>query len=84
VATSRTTYGAIGVKAWIYKGKFGEEIQTPHRRRRRPPRRIGPAARGSGRAKAVPAQEAKNPPAPDVAAAPAEPKKTQPEDTKAS
>jgi small subunit ribosomal protein S3 len=24
VATSRTTYGVIGVKVWIYKGKFGE------------------------------------------------------------
>ena len=23
VATSRTTYGAIGVKVWIYKGLFG-------------------------------------------------------------
>lgn len=28
VATARTTYGAIGIKVWIYKGKFGEEI-TP-------------------------------------------------------
>lgn len=27
-ATARTTYGAIGIKVWIYKGKFGEEI-TP-------------------------------------------------------
>lgn len=27
-ATARTTYGAIGVKVWIYLGKFGEEI-TP-------------------------------------------------------
>ncbi len=26
-ATSRTTYGSIGVKVWIYKGKFGEEIK---------------------------------------------------------
>jgi small subunit ribosomal protein S3 len=40
ITTARTTYGAIGVKVWIYKGKFGEEIQ-PIRRpaaRRRPPR----------------------------------------------
>ena len=42
VATSRTTYGTIGVKVWIYKGKFGE--QDPQQlqrqpRRRRPPRR---------------------------------------------
>jgi small subunit ribosomal protein S3 len=28
VSTARTTYGAIGIKVWIYKGKFGEEI-TP-------------------------------------------------------
>ncbi len=27
-STARTTYGAIGIKVWIYKGKFGEEI-TP-------------------------------------------------------
>ena len=35
-ATSRTTYGAIGIKVWIYKGKFGEEIvaKAPQRRRR--------------------------------------------------
>ncbi|MFC1633625.1 30S ribosomal protein S3 [Planctomycetota bacterium] len=47
VKTARTTYGAIGVKVWIYKGKFGEEItQDFHRRRRRPPRRIGPGERG--------------------------------------
>ncbi|MCD6393081.1 MAG: 30S ribosomal protein S3, partial [Planctomycetes bacterium] len=26
VAASRTTYGVIGIKVWIYKGKFGEEI----------------------------------------------------------
>jgi len=47
VTTARTTYGAIGVKVWIYKGKFGEETssQDIHRRRRRPPRRIGPMER---------------------------------------
>ena len=32
-ATSRTTYGAIGVKVWIYKGTFGEEIEPRHTRR---------------------------------------------------
>ncbi len=38
-ATSRTTYGAIGIKVWIYKGKFGEEIEArPSRRRQRPKR----------------------------------------------
>jgi small subunit ribosomal protein S3 len=42
-ATARTTYGAIGVKVWIYKGKFGEELQpVADRKRRRPPRRVPP------------------------------------------
>jgi small subunit ribosomal protein S3 len=41
-ATARTTYGAVGVKVWIYKGKFGEEIEPRYTRRRRSPRR--PAA----------------------------------------
>jgi small subunit ribosomal protein S3 len=51
VTTARTTYGAIGVKVWIYKGKFGEEVsQEFHRRRRRPPRRISPMERGRGSA----------------------------------
>ena len=46
VATARTTYGAIGVKTWIYKGKFGEEIvQSRYRRPRRPPKRTGPPMR---------------------------------------
>ena len=27
VATSRTTYGAIGIKVWIYKGFFGQAEQ---------------------------------------------------------
>ncbi len=38
VATARTTYGTIGIKVWIYKGKFGEEQAAPsfrpHRRER--------------------------------------------------
>jgi small subunit ribosomal protein S3 len=38
-ATARTTYGAIGIKVWIYKGKFGEEIEQTERKRRRPMRR---------------------------------------------
>lgn len=36
LGTARTTYGAIGIKVWIYKGKFGEEKELV---RRRPPRR---------------------------------------------
>jgi small subunit ribosomal protein S3 len=45
--TSNTTYGTIGVKAWIYKGKFGEEIvqSSDYQRKRRPPRRVGPSMR---------------------------------------
>lgn len=40
-AVARTTYGTIGVKVWIYLGKFGEEIvpaehQGPQRRQRGP------------------------------------------------
>lgn len=40
-ATSRTTYGAIGVKVWIYKGKYGEQIEPTQARRRRVPQRRG-------------------------------------------
>ncbi len=41
-ATARTTYGAVGIKVWIYKGKFGEEIEPKQRRMRsRPQRRRG-------------------------------------------
>jgi len=56
VATSKTTYGTIGVKVWIYKGKFGEEIEPRHVRRRRLPRRVGPPSRGPERSKAAPKQ----------------------------
>jgi small subunit ribosomal protein S3 len=60
VTTARTTYGAIGVKVWIYKGKFGEEISSQdfHRRRRRPPRRIGPMERSKESRKPEPANRA--------------------------
>lgn len=37
LSNSRTTYGIIGVKVWIYKGKFGEEIEAK------------PMSRGRGR-----------------------------------
>ena len=43
-ATARTTYGAIGIKVWIYKGKFGEEI-TPIIQNK--PRRGGGGPKGS-------------------------------------
>ncbi|MBN2589135.1 MAG: 30S ribosomal protein S3 [Sedimentisphaerales bacterium] len=48
-ATARTTYGAIGIKTWIYKGKFGEEneqVTSRQQQRRRPGRRPGPGGPG--------------------------------------
>ncbi len=49
-ATARTTYGAIGIKTWIYKGKFGEENEQPApQQRRRPGRRMDNAPRGRER-----------------------------------
>ncbi|MBP8304758.1 MAG: 30S ribosomal protein S3 [Phycisphaerae bacterium] len=51
--TAVMTYGAIGIKVWIHKGKFGEEIEpTGLGRRRRPPRRTregGPGPSGGPR-----------------------------------
>ncbi len=43
-STARTTYGAIGIKVWVYLGKFGEEITPNPNRRRRP----GRGGRGGG------------------------------------
>lgn len=48
VDTARTTYGAIGVKVWIYQGKFGEEI-VPQRPAPRGRRRGGPGQGPGGR-----------------------------------
>ena len=47
IATSRTTYGTIGVKVWIYKGKYGEEVESGARRRASMPRRIAPSRKRS-------------------------------------
>ncbi len=41
VATAKTTYGTVGVKVWIYRGKFGEQPEARPARRRRAPRRTG-------------------------------------------
>ncbi len=85
VATARTTYGAIGVKAWIYKGKFGEEIvPSQYRRQRRPPKRVGPAMRGRGSAQGAPRQRGNITPEPQVAAPPVEPDKGESNSTDAS
>jgi small subunit ribosomal protein S3 len=59
VATSRTTYGTIGIKVWIYKGKFGEESERVARRRPRPPRRTAPVQK-RGRLKVPPAEVEKS------------------------
>jgi small subunit ribosomal protein S3 len=75
-ATSRTTYGAIGVKVWIYRGKFGEESEPVERKRRRPPRRVPPAgprpaeARGAQRTKTAAPVAAKKDAAVESAPAP--------------
>jgi small subunit ribosomal protein S3 len=47
VVHGRTTYGVIGVKVWIYLGKFGEEI-TPISRPPRRGKRGGPGGGGPG------------------------------------
>ena len=88
VATSRTTYGAIGIKVWIYKGKFGEEI-VPSQHRRRPPRRMGgPSTRGGGRTQGAPKRSSRAVVAPAAVVAPkappAEPTKVEPGETKES
>jgi len=49
ITVARTTYGVIGVKVWIYKGKFGEEIEPRMRPRRRPPGGRGGPGGGGGR-----------------------------------
>jgi len=59
-ATSRTTYGAIGIKVWIYKGKFGEEIEPRQTRRRRPPRRTNAGLGVGKRTKAAPTHDGKS------------------------
>src|SRR4030042_2051215 len=47
VSTAHTTYGTIGIKVWIYKGKYGEQIE-PQPTRRRPGRSAGGGGRGAG------------------------------------
>ena len=78
VATSRTTYGTIGVKVWIYKGRFGEEIEPKFTRRRRAPRRSGAPANRGARSTVAPAQR----PVTDSAAqTAAQPEKSSPDET---
>jgi small subunit ribosomal protein S3 len=73
-ATSRTTYGAIGIKVWIYKGNFGEETeQSRPARRRRPPRHISTGPRDKGAGKTAPVQDRQSTAKAKVAASPVEP-----------
>lgn len=57
-ATAKTTYGTVGVKVWIYKGKFGQEIEPKHRPRRPRGRRGTQGDRRAGRAAPRAAAEA--------------------------
>jgi len=52
-ATARTTYGAIGIKVWIHKGNYGEELQP----RTTAPRRRNPKREGREGREAAPSQE---------------------------
>ena len=82
VATARTTYGAIGVKTWIYKGKFGEEAtQSHYRRQRRAPRRVSPAMRGKDSDGEAEKPDSKVSAKSQVPAPPAEPDKGESKDT---
>ncbi|MHC4205866.1 MAG: 30S ribosomal protein S3, partial [Planctomycetota bacterium] len=84
VATARTTYGAIGVKTWIYKGKFGEEIvQSRYHRPRRAPKRVGPATRSKDGTKGTTRRESKISPEPQPAAPMVEPDKGESNSTDA-
>ena len=89
VATARTTYGAIGVKVWIYRGKFGEE-NNDRPQRRRPLRRVGPARRDRGPAAKRGASRGAQAPAAapatrqPAASPPVEPDKIEPNTTEAS
>ncbi|MHC4497489.1 MAG: 30S ribosomal protein S3 [Planctomycetota bacterium] len=62
-ATARTTYGAVGIKVWIYRGKFGQEVEPRQTRRRRPPRRAEAPPHVGDRLRTVSAREGENVPA---------------------
>jgi small subunit ribosomal protein S3 len=59
VTGARTTYGTIGIKVWIYRGKFGEETEPKTMPRRRPPARRRRSERQSGTPKAASTEAAK-------------------------
>jgi small subunit ribosomal protein S3 len=70
VATSRTTYGTIGVKVWIYKGKFGEKTEQAPRRRTRPPRRTAAGRAATTVPRGVPPAESGSSTKPGMTAPP--------------
>ncbi len=82
-STARTTYGAIGIKVWIYKGKFGEHLEAKpaaQRRRRSSRREFGSGGEsrvrgGAAGRKDVAAAE------PEAGGPPAEAEPGQPEGT---
>ena len=85
---ARTTYGAIGIKVWVYKGDIlakneqpapmpaAETDSTPDRKARRtPPRPVAdakPAAKAPRKRVARAGEDVKPEPSPEVAAKPAE------------
>ena len=73
VATARTTYGAIGIKVWIYKGKFGQEI-TPIVQNK--PRRGGKGGGGGRPSRQRPGGGAGKPASAPTAEAPSKPAET--------
>jgi small subunit ribosomal protein S3 len=79
VATARTTYGSIGVKVWIYKGKFGEQVEPAPTRRRRVTRGPGATSRGAAkkRSSGRKRSEASQPEAPGGDAASSPEQKTE-------
>jgi small subunit ribosomal protein S3 len=83
VSTARTTYGTIGIKVWIYRGKFGEEAgqTTRYRRKRRQQRRISPSMKDRGSQKSTASEESRINAQTNNAAASAEPKNTTGENT---
>jgi len=77
VATAITTYGAIGIKVWIYKGAFGEEIERSPRRRR-PSRAVSSGPSREDRSGADAVQDSKGTFQADAAASPPKPDSSEP------
>ncbi len=84
ISTAKTTYGTIGIKVWIYRGKFGDESgqATQYRRRRRQQRRISPAMREKSPQKSAPEQISKSDSPKENKTPAAESKNQASEDTK--